>query len=227
MHPPLPPCPDPERYILVKTREGNFWRLKRGLKKVAVLNAKMLEHAGHLSVSSKAASRMVQVLRPHLCGLSPGRINTRFSSFLHKSLARFGKADYTFFNDYDLQKTNPLSSLINKVPLVKREEGKIGLLFSWPLRMDMLVTKNQIINGFEFSAILLYGDPCRDECPAVTSVTSPVYLSRTKEADCALWLQIPPGNQSWILFCKVSCFEDNAPAHHSKHYAMKVMAVNG
>lgn len=227
MYRPLPPCPDPERYILVKTREGNFWRLKRGLKKVAVLNDKMLEHAGYLSVSSKAASRMLQVLRPHLGGLSPGRINTRFSSFLHKSLARYGKGGYAFFSDYDLQKINPLSSLINMPPLVQRAEGKTGLLFSWPEQMEMLVTKNRIINGFEFSAILLYGDPCGDERPTVTSVTSPVYLPRTKQADCALWLQIPPGNQPWILFCKVSCFEDNAPAHHSRHYAMKVMEVNG
>ncbi|MBI2283973.1 MAG: hypothetical protein HYU71_09710 [Bacteroidetes bacterium] len=225
MHQP-PPCPDPERYILVKTHEGSFWRLKRGLKKTAVLNDKMLLHANYLSVSSKAASRMLQVLRPYLRGLSPGRINTRFSSFLHKSLTRSGKADYAFFRDYDFQKKHTLSSLLIGEPFVQKEEGRIGLRLSWPPHGDIIIVKNQLINGFEFSAILLLGDPCGNNPPTVTAVTSPVFLSCKKEEPCTLWLPMPASDQPWILFCKVSCYEENAPAHHYKHYAMKVMLVN-
>jgi len=222
----IPPCPDPERYILVKTREGSYWRLKRGLKKPAVLNDTMAAHAGYLSVTSKAASRMVRALRPYTEGLLLGRINTRFSAFLRKNLARKGLADYAFFTDYDLQEAHPFNSLLKTIPFIKRKEGRIGICLS-PLRSEsMIVKKNKLVNGYGFTAVLLYGDPNSGRIPKTISATSPVYIPGKKEDACELWLKLPAGKLPWILFCKVSCFEDSAPAIHARHYAMKVMAVN-
>src|SRR4051812_3276379 len=82
--------PDPERYILVVTKEGSFFRLKRGLNKPAVLNAAYQQSSNSTKLCSPAAKRMAITLRQHLRGLDTGRLIARFTGLLRKAFHKKG-----------------------------------------------------------------------------------------------------------------------------------------
>ncbi len=60
----IPPCPLPGAYILIETKEGVFWRKKRGLGKPAVLNDVLQANVDKMKISSPAAKRILTALRP-------------------------------------------------------------------------------------------------------------------------------------------------------------------
>ncbi len=81
-----PPNPDPESYIWIDTKEGGFWRRRRGLVKKARLNAAYLQSSEYTKICSPAASRIMRKLRPYMKGLQPGRITVRICGKLRKAL---------------------------------------------------------------------------------------------------------------------------------------------
>ncbi len=111
--------------------------------------------------------------------------------------------------------------------MVTMQNNRVGICIFQPRNTERVFKKNQLVNGYEYTAILLYGDPGSGKVPDTVSVTSPVYIPGEQEDPCELWLDLPAGNLPWILFCKVSCFENSAPAWNPRHYAMKVLKVNG
>ena len=116
--------PDPERYILVVTKEGSYFRLKRGLNKPAVLNAAYQQSSDSTRVCSPAAKRMAVILRKDLLGLDTGRMIARFTGLLRKAFHQKGIVDFSFFGDYDFQRDNPFDGLL-QVPYQCHEKDGV------------------------------------------------------------------------------------------------------
>src|SRR4051794_34055707 len=122
---PVPPCPDPERYTLVMTKEGNYWRLNRGTgKKEAKLNEIYELSKKAMEITAPAAKRIVDKLREYIHGLSTGRINAKVSGLLRRQLNTTGKVDYSYFKGFDLQPDYPMGRLL-QVPVEVRVDNEV------------------------------------------------------------------------------------------------------
>src|SRR5207244_606430 len=106
--------PDPEKYILVNTKERSFWRRKRGTVTPAALNAAFAKNASNSKVASPAAKRIVQKLRPMLQGLDTGRLTARLAGRLIKAINEKGQPDFSFLRNFEIQPKPPLDSLLKR-----------------------------------------------------------------------------------------------------------------
>jgi hypothetical protein len=216
------PNPDPERYILVETKEGSYWRLKRGLNKPAVLNATLQQNADSMEVCSPIARRMVAILRKDLDGLNTGRMIARFTTLLKKAYHEKGIPDFSFFGDYDFQEVHPLEALLQVQYRCREKEGVVQVHI--PIQRGGVKKHNQLVTEYYFDLVLLYGDPTKEDGLRVDSITSQPYsYALTEKSTCELSLPLPEKEQPWMLMLKVSSQEGNELAHHPRHYGMKVV----
>lgn len=218
------PNPDPECYILISTKEGCYYRLKRGLNKPANLNSAYLRSAESTKLCSPAAKRMVRALTVHLRGLQTGRLMARFTGALKKAYHRNGALDFSFFKDYDFQVEHPLETLL-KVPYqCEVQKGMVQVQI--PIDGYSVRRLSGLVSGYYFDLTLLWGDALKEEGLRVDSVTSPLYSFVLKEkSTCTLSLPLPDEVVPWMAMLKVSSLEGNELAHHPRHYGMKVVKV--
>lgn len=218
------PNPDPQRYILVTTREGSFYRQKRGQVRPVSLNAGLQRSADCMKVCNPAAKRLVAALRAHLEGLQTGRIIARASGMLRRALYQKGIADYSYFAHYDLQDDYPLEGLLQAPYEVKVGKGSIEV----SVTIDRYTVKrhNSLVSHYYFDAVLVWGDPTKEKGLRVDSTTSPLYpIGEGRKSSCSLLLELPKKEAPWMVLLKVSCLEGNELAVHPRHYGMRVVAV--
>lgn len=220
--------PDPQRYIEVRTREGSYFRLKRGLGKPAALNAPFEEQKSLIGVSSPAASELRRALQPYLAGLDTGRFVARVGAALKKALQEGDVSLYQYLLDYEVQPHYPLDRLLFSSPKVVLHEWQLTVTLAlgpaWVKRLSRLVSH------IYFELVLLQGTPkAVDERGVldVDSVTSPLYdYALLLNTDCCLQLPAPLATGGpWLLLLKLCALEGNELANHPKHYGMKVIAV--
>jgi hypothetical protein len=216
------PNPDPERYILVHTKEGSYYRLKRGLNKPALLNAAYQQSADSTRICSPAASRIAAALRKDLCGLNTGRMIAHFTGLLKKALHKNGKLDFSFFVGYDFQADHPFDNLLRVPYRCQEKDGNIEL----QIRLIRKAVKKHspLVSQYYFDLVLLCGDPTKDDGLRVETDTSLNYsYDLSKEETCKLSITLPEREQPWMVMLKVSSMEGNELAHHPRHYGMKVV----
>lgn len=217
-----PPNPDPENYIWVDTKEGGFWRRRRGLLKKAKLNTAYQQHSEYTKICSPAASRVIRKLRPYMSGLQPGRITVRICGKLRKAMHETGKLTLHCLDGFDLQPAYPFGNLLTEDLNVLQEKG--SLIITIPVTADTIQRMNRLVTDYWFELVLLYGDASQENGLRTESDDSKVYAMETAyKADCRLSLVLP--EQPWIALLKVNCIEGNEPAAHPKLYGMKVVAV--
>jgi len=218
------PNPDPENYMLVETKEGRYYRRKRGRVKRAVLNATLQQSSDSIKVCSPVASKMAAALRKDLRGLDTGRMIARFTALLRKALHKNGKPDYSFFVDYDFQPDHPIDGLLRVPYRCQEKKGNIELQIQ--LIPEAVKKHNPLVSEYYFDLVLLYGDPSANDGLRVETITSPNYpYALSKETTCKLSITLPQREQPWMLMLKVSSLEGKELACHPKHYGMKVVKV--
>jgi hypothetical protein len=215
--------PDPERYILVVTKEGSYFRLKRGLNKPAVLNAAYQQSSDSTTVCGPAAKRMAMILRKHLQGLDTGRLIARFTGLLRKAFHKNGTVDFSFFDDYDFQRDHPLDDLLKASYKCHEKDSVVQVEI--PIQRGGVKRHSSLVTDYYFDLVLLYGDATKDDGLQVDSITSQLYShALTKKSTCILSLPLPENEQPWMAMLKISSHEGNELAHHPRHYGMKVVA---
>lgn len=75
-------------YVLVKTKEGYYWRLKRGTHKPAPVNSLMQDLAAHNG--SREAKQIADRLLPYLEHMDAGRKIARMGVLLRQARANKG-----------------------------------------------------------------------------------------------------------------------------------------
>ena len=85
------PCPDPDKFILVTTREGKHWRRKRGTVKKAKTNKVLSRNAMLTAPTNEAASRFLRLLHPYVFSLDKGRLHAKLAGRLKKMHQCAGK----------------------------------------------------------------------------------------------------------------------------------------
>ena len=220
----LPVCPDPTLYIAVHTKEGSFWRRKRGSVKPIVLNNAFKATANNAAISGPIAKRICRKLQPFTDGLDTGRQTITMINLLNKSLAKNAVVDYSFFTHYEFQKRFPLDKLLEAG--YKFDIKKDMLCVEIDLSFEPMKRHNKLATHYYFELILLYGNPAKENTLRVETEQSLLYsFTETYDTNCSMSLQAPK-QQPWMLILKASCMEDDLPAHHPKYYGMKVVGVS-
>ena len=216
----LPPCPDPDSYVMVKTEEGYYWRRKRGTHKKARLNAALQRNAATAKITGPAASRLLRMLEPHTQGIKKGRISLRIAGLLMKTYHAKGVIDFSMLTGLELNAAYPLDKLLYNDYVVKQDKRTISL----QLQSGQVQVQNNLATDYYFDVVLIGGDPSVDGKLTVAADSSPLYSFADKNVyDVELVLPLPAAGICWMLLLKVSCLEGNELAMHPKHYGMKVV----
>jgi hypothetical protein len=219
----IPPHPNAENYILVTTKEGTFWRRKRGSVKPAPVNAVLARNAEASKITGPAAKRVVDKLRPFLRGLQTGRLTVRIIGALRKALNQNGRIDFTFLEGMELQPEHHLDRLL--VSPYKVEQTDHSVQITIPIEKGGVKKHNNIVSDYYFDAIVVQGDATKDNGLRLESAESQVYHFGEEGKLCTLSIDFPAQKEPWMLLLKVSCIEGNELAVHPKHYGMKVVKV--
>lgn len=219
----LPPCPDPDSYVLVKNKEGYYWRKKRGTLKEAPLNNVLSRNNATAKITGPAGSRIVRRLEPHTKGLAMERLTLTVCGRLMKGYHATGVINFSSLDGMELSKAYPLDKILLSPYTITQEKDFIHIHLQ-----DIAVKKqNQLVTDYFFDVVLLYGDATVDHSLMTASTSSPLFSFATKTPmHCELQLQLP-NEQPWMLLLKINCLEGNELAAHAKHYAMKVVEMGG
>ena len=173
-----------------------------------------------MKLSAPAASRIVQKLRPYLKGLQPGRLTTRISGELRKSLKEADRISLACLKGVDLQPEYPFEDLLQAE--VNVEQTAHELILTIPIAEHTIKRLNNLVTNYYFELILLYGDVGKENGLRTESEDSEVYeIEKDYPADCKLRVVLP--EQPWIALLKVNCIEGNELALSPKLYGMKVV----
>jgi hypothetical protein len=219
----IPPHPNDAAYILVTTKEGTFWRRKRGSVKPAPVNAVLARNAEASKVAGPAAKRVVDKLQPFLKGLWPGRLTVRVIGALRKAINQNGKVDFTFLEGMELLPDYPLNKLLASPYKIEIADHSLRVVI--PIEKGGIKQHNNLVSDYFFEAIVVQDDATKDNGLHVDSVESQVYHIGESGKQCVLSLDLPTKKGPWMLLLKVSCIEGNEMALHAKHYGMKVVKV--
>jgi hypothetical protein len=218
-----PPNPDPETCIWVTTREGGYWKRKRGTIKKAKLNRAFKEGIDLMKLSAPATSRILLKLKPYMNGLRPGRINATISGKLRKELRETGKLNLCCLKGLDLQQEHPLEKLLQTK--IKIQQTEHELIVTIPITEDTVKRINTLVTNYYFVLVLLYGDAGKENGLRTESIDSDVYATGTQyDQDCRLSMVLP--ETEWIALLKVNCIEGNEHAQSYKLYAMKLVEAH-
>lgn len=218
-----PPCPDPELYIWVETKEGGHWRRKR--RKDAPLNRSLAANISATKIVSPVVKLIRDTLEEYTRKLDTGRIHGRLSGLLSKTYKEKGQVNFSALRGFEFQKYFPLEQLMLTQYQVNKGPDFIELLI--PVKDGVVKKHNALVTDFYFEGILLYGDVLKDGSLKVEyAVSKPYSFTNTSTEDCKLILPLPVKNEPWMLMLKVSCLEGNEMASHVKHYGMRVVEVS-
>jgi hypothetical protein len=215
-----PPNPDPENCVWVTTREGGYWKRRRGTIKKAKLNWAFKEGVDLMKVSAPAASRILLKLKPYMNGLQTGRSHSRISGKLRKDLRETGKLNLGCLKGLDLQQEYPFDRLLQAD--VKIQQTKHELIVTIPVAEHTIGRINTLVTNYYFALVLLYGDASKENGLRTESTDSDIYeIEKQYENDCQLRMVLP--EKEWIALLKVNCIEGNEHAASPKLYGMKVV----
>ena len=223
----LPPCPDPERYSLVRTKEGEFWRLKRGLKKPAIINNKLRENSELVKKTSSAGSRIYGILHPFLADLDLQRIFNKMITLLRKGFRTDGRLDVSVLRDLDLQKDYPLRKLIRGGFQWQhdREHHVFRFRIAIPERNGALLRKNKLMSSYRFIIILVHGNPEQEGAMKLKSVKSEDYTfaGTGVASECLLELPYTPEPGQWLFCLRAEALEEGRVAAHPKSKGLLIL----
>jgi hypothetical protein len=223
MKPKYRPVPDPpgdkENYVLIKSREGPYWRRKRGTLKKATLNSSLKKNAALAGISSAAAKRIRGKLDTYLEEMDTGRFIARVSGRLRKGWNKTGGIDYSFMKGYEMQPHRPMWELFPACPTAYVEKNEVK--WNVDISPKTLVRHMKSITGYYFDLVLLSGDASKANALRIQTDTSPLYTFSSKGI-CKLSINIPE-KKPWMVLVKVSCMEGDKMATGSRYNAMKVL----
>lgn len=218
----FPPCPgNPDDYQLVVTREGKYWRKKRGRVRPANLNYKFQGNTDVMSVVSPAARRVMVAMEPFMRGIRRGRLNNRISSAFRKSLEEEGCLRLSYLKGLEFQREHPMDLMVRgQYPVLVSDRRVRVELDSEKIYVE---PQNPLVTDFYFELVLLYGNVNEDGGLRTECVDSPLFAYRGgKKTVCVLELDLPEEGD-WCAILKVSSLEDKQVAMNDKNYRMRVM----
>ena len=227
IHKFIPPCPDPDKYVLVKGEFGYYWRRIRGTVNPAKLNPMMTEFAGNMKECMSSAGELVNKLQPYTENFHHSHNTQRFAAGLNKALVSRGKMNYSYFDGMEIHKKYPIATVMSTQWEIKEKKK----MFSVHNRIRPGIVdplRNRSLTHFCFELILVSGDPANPVKLRTESDRSDMYEIKpdrrtgiSNESICSLSVLLPDKKPFMVLF-KVAGYEKNFLSG-SSHHAMRVI----
>jgi hypothetical protein len=217
----VPPCPDPDRYILVRTKEGMHWRRKRGSVKKAKLNDALQQSAVMLRQCSAMSRRIRARLGEYFSRLETGRLHLRVCARLRHAMKETGHARLQCLEGLEIQERFPLERLLTGWYSVTVKDGMVDVRI--PVGADTIKQNSGIVTGYFFQLIIVYGDCMEEYGLRVEEETSEVYMTGQEAGECRMLMVLP--EKEWMVLLKVCCMEGKEKAKAARNYGMRVVAA--
>lgn len=218
----IPPCPDPDKYVLVRGKYRYYWRRKRGTVKPAVLNEVLSRSAEITSKTNRAAKQMMALLSVFTQRMTLGMTTTRVAGAFKKAYLESGQMDFRYMDRILFQEDYPIYKLFTGHVYKKIVQDTLYL--------DIGVGKGNVhppgrrAASYQLHAIMLYGDPSKERGIRIETEESITYTFREEETlRCKLSLVLPPKNRPWMVLLHIACKLDVPLAAGSKYHAMMVV----
>lgn len=222
----LPPCPDPERYVVVKTDEGYYWRRKRGTVRKATVNEAFARNAETAKITRPATVRLFNKLEPFIRGLKMGKKHMTIAGLFMKTYNKNGVIDFSMLKGQELNDANTLDKIFHGEYKAEIQHDHVQVMLQF--KNGTVKRQNTLVTDYYFEVVLVSGDLTKDKKLFVEGESSELFaFGQKKLSDCKLELPLPRKKIPWMLLLKVNCHEGNELAYHPKNYAMKVVAVGG
>lgn len=221
----IPPCPDPDKYVLVRGKYRYFWRKKRGTgEKPAVLNEVLARSAAITGKTFRAAKHMMSLLSVFTQRMELGMTTTRVAGAFKKAYLKSGKMDFSFMDKIRFQEDYPIHKLF--VGHVHKQIVRGSLQLSIGVGSLNVYPPSPVATGYQLHAILLYGDPSKDRGIKIETEESRIFSFKEKgHIECPLSLVLPAKNKPWMLLLYIGCkMRDSLPAGPRYHAMMVVTA---
>lgn len=222
-NPRIPPCPgDPEKYTLVRAKNGYYWRRNRGTVKPAVLNEVLSRSAAITSKTNRAAKHMMSLLAVFTQQMSLGMSTTGVGGAFKRAYLQDGRMDFRFMHEITFQEGYPIHKLFTGHVYPKIERGSIQLQIGVG---DLYVkAPSRHAAGYRLTAILLYGDPSKDRGIKIETEESQIYsFKEKKQEDCKLSLVLPAKNRPWVVLLHIGCKMRDGLYAGPRYHAMWVV----
>src|SRR5438270_11989504 len=105
--------PDLKKYVLVKSKEGWHWRVRRGWDNPNVrINSTLQQQANLTKISGPAAVKLREALQIVLAGLNCGRLTLKLSGVIRKGLKKGNWPDDVLLKKLDFQPRYPFTKVM-------------------------------------------------------------------------------------------------------------------
>lgn len=219
---PIPPCPDPALYVLITTKEGSYWRVKRGTIKPAPVNEHLKESAARMKLTSPAAKNIITALSHQLKDLETGRIMVRMGALLGKSLKQDGTMSFKFLQGYEFQPYHPLNALVHVAVAPEITDTSVRLHLTMKAGERVLLPEALAETQVRFTVTVVKGNPMAGL--RTSSMASPAFPARPEgDTTCTLSVMLPPLEGPWFLCLKVVALEQGAVTQNVAAKGMQVI----
>lgn len=221
----IPPCPDPDKYVLVRGKYRYFWRRKRGTgEKPAVLNEVLTRSAAITAKTNRAAKHMMSLLSVFTQRMDLGLTTTRVAGAFKKAYLASGKMDFSFMHEIQFQEDYPIYDLFRGH--VHKQVVKGSLQLSIGVGSQNVHAPSRVAESYYLHAIMLYGDPSKDRGIKIETDESRAYSFQEKgELECPFSFVLPAKNRPWMVLLYLGCkMKDRLPAG-PRYHAMMVVAT--
>lgn len=218
----LPPNPDPESYILVQSADGKYhYRLKRGLNKPAFLNSSFLQNQQLTSLLSPAVKIITNTIRPFTHKMQTPTLHNNILTAVRKYHKQHGKFGYHLLKGLEAQPRYPLHKLLLSNIGIQVLDNTI--VTSMLLDETSCPQPGPLLTEFCLEAILITGNPLRQEELPCYSQQSELFSYNNKPATTCQFSFQHPGNTPWMLLLKMTTFEGKQFSTNPKYHALKVI----
>jgi hypothetical protein len=218
----IPPCPDPDKYVLVRGNYRYFWRRKRGTVKPAILNETLARSAAITAKTNEAAKQMMSLLSVFTQKMDLGMTTTRVAGAFKKAYLETGIMDFRYMDRFLFQEDYPIYKLFKGH--IHKQIVKGALQLSIGVGSLNMRPPAATAESYQLHAIMLYGDPSRERGIKIETDESRTYLFKEKdEIECPLSLILPAKNKPWVVLLHISCKLNLAVPAGPKYHAMKVV----
>ena len=219
------PPPDLHNYSLIDSKEGGYYRRRRGLGgKPAVIPDAVVAQSKLTKISSPAAAKLRRELDPYLEGMQCGRLTVKLSSLIRKGLKAGTWPDYGLMQDLDFQPGYMFGKLIRTNWKLEQDENYVTIRIPIPEGGALEIVNNKLVSSYRFTLVMLTGDPVGDGELLTMAAKSKEYKIGKADKECVLRLAKPETDIPRLLCLRVTSYESKEQAVHGRHSGMVVLA---
>jgi hypothetical protein len=209
--------PDPAKYIIVRTKEGDILRAKRTDPSINDAFIAMAEET-----CSTAAKQLLTRLKPFTEKMT-GRMNVRLSGKMRSAKKQTGSYNYSLLPGFELQKDYPLEMLYEGQFRVRKAGQTVFI--DVPVSKGCMNARNTLVTHYYFEAVALFGDAMIPNSLRVEDDKSLLFdFKKTYKTTVHFSFVLPP-DTPYLIWLKAGCMEGHEAAIHPMHYGMTVVAV--